>query len=177
MAIHVANDGVIYKDEVETILLKKNSQAKQQSVLILVPLLLGLDSVNPVYFESLKRFFEIPNNIGIAGGRPKSSLYFIGTEGDNLIYLDPHYTRPAIEPKDVLSYTQTDLLSYHCDVVRLLPIESADPSCVVGFYAKNIAEFHRLCVDLEGLTSGGTPIFTISETRPDYTSEEYASDF
>ena len=34
--------------------------------------------------------------MGIAGGRPSSSYYFVGSQADNLFYLDPHHARPAI---------------------------------------------------------------------------------
>jgi hypothetical protein len=40
----------------------------------------------------------------ISRGRPKSSLYFIGVEGENLIYLDPHYIRPTVPLMDSESY-------------------------------------------------------------------------
>lgn len=34
--------------------------------------------------------------MGIAGGRPSSSYYFVGSQADNLFYLDPHHARPAV---------------------------------------------------------------------------------
>lgn len=34
--------------------------------------------------------------MGIAGGRPSSSYYFVGSQANHLFYLDPHLTRPAI---------------------------------------------------------------------------------
>lgn len=34
--------------------------------------------------------------MGIAGGRPSSSYYFVGAQADCLFYLDPHHARPAI---------------------------------------------------------------------------------
>ena len=34
--------------------------------------------------------------MGIAGGRPSSSYYFVGVQADNLFYLDPHHARPAV---------------------------------------------------------------------------------
>lgn len=113
LSIHVANDGALYKDLVAERLKEKNNQGQTQSVLILIPLRLGIDNLNPIYISAIKNFFEIPNCCGIAGfplinlnfsGRPNSSLYFIGIEGDNLIYLDPHTNRPTVPLMDIQSY-------------------------------------------------------------------------
>ncbi|CDZ96406.1 Cysteine protease required for autophagy-Apg4p/Aut2p [Phaffia rhodozyma] len=65
-------------------------------VLILVNVRLGLDGVNPIYHETVKNLFTFPQSVGIAGGRPSSSYYFLGYQADSLIYLDPHHTRPAV---------------------------------------------------------------------------------
>ena len=50
-----------------------------------------------------------PQSVGIAGGRPSSSYYFVGSQADNLFYLDPHHARPAIPlrppPTDVVLNT------------------------------------------------------------------------
>jgi cysteine protease ATG4 len=40
--------------------------------------------------------FQFPQSVGISGGRPSSSYYFVGTQADSLFYLDPHHTRPVI---------------------------------------------------------------------------------
>lgn len=65
-------------------------------VLVLVGIRLGLDGVNPIYHDSVRDLFTFPQSLGIAGGRPSSSYYFLGFQGDALIYLDPHHTRPAV---------------------------------------------------------------------------------
>jgi cysteine protease ATG4 len=44
----------------------------------------------------LQALYTFPQSIGIAGGRPSSSYYFVGSQADNLFYLDPHHARPAI---------------------------------------------------------------------------------
>ena len=44
-------------------------------------------------FQALYTF---PQSIGIAGGRPSSSYYFVGSQADNLFYLDPHHARIAV---------------------------------------------------------------------------------
>ncbi|KAG8733088.1 Cysteine protease atg4 [Ceratobasidium sp. 423] len=67
-----------------------------RAVLILVNIRLGLDNVNPIYYDALKSLFQFPQSVGISGGRPSSSYYFVGTQADSLFYLDPHHTRPVI---------------------------------------------------------------------------------
>ncbi len=43
-------------------------------------------------------------NLGMAGGRDFSALYFVGlSDNDNLLYLDPHYVHDAIPLKYVTS--------------------------------------------------------------------------
>ncbi|KAG6863999.1 hypothetical protein C0991_001174 [Blastosporella zonata] len=41
--------------------------------------------------------YTFPQSVGIAGGRPSSSYYFVGSQADNLFYLDPHHARPTIQ--------------------------------------------------------------------------------
>ena len=55
--------------------------------------------------------YRFPQSVGIAGGRPSSSYYFVGSQADNLFYLDPHNVRPTIPlrppPVDVGDNTDT----------------------------------------------------------------------
>ena len=46
--------------------------------------------INERYIPQLKEVLKWPQSIGIVGGRPSSSLYFVGCQGDQVIYLDPH---------------------------------------------------------------------------------------
>jgi len=40
--------------------------------------------------------FTFPQSVGIAGGRPSSSYYFVASQANSLFYLDPHLTRPTL---------------------------------------------------------------------------------
>lgn len=46
--------------------------------------------VNERYIPQLQQVLTWPQSIGIVGGRPSSSLYFVGCQDDQVLYLDPH---------------------------------------------------------------------------------------
>lgn len=54
-----------------------------KSLILLVPLRLGTEKLNPIYNDCLKAMLSLDNCIGIIGGRPKHSLFFIGYQGGN----------------------------------------------------------------------------------------------
>ncbi len=88
--MYVAQDGILYTNQVVKELVQDRS-GNSKGVAILIPILLGLDSLNSIYHENIKvsllspdyfkKCFEIPSCIGIAGGRPNSSLFFTGYQG------------------------------------------------------------------------------------------------
>uniref|UniRef100_A0A804RHW1 Cysteine protease n=1 Tax=Zea mays TaxID=4577 RepID=A0A804RHW1_MAIZE len=59
-------------------------------ILLLVPLVLGLDKINPRYIPLLKETFMFPQSLGILGGKPGTSTYIAGVQDDRALYLDPH---------------------------------------------------------------------------------------
>lgn len=122
-----------------------------KSVLILITLRLGIDSLHPTYYPALKACFELPSFVGIAGGRPNSSLYFIGLEGNELIYLDPHFSRCALETKSLRNYTKDDFNTYHCQTPRRIHISNLDPSMVLGFYCQTKQDFDLFCEQIQAV--------------------------
>ncbi|CAL1697204.1 unnamed protein product [Somion occarium] len=105
LGIYVAADGgTIYESDVFAASHsgmaspRRGSQKSwgDRAVLVLIGHRLGIDGVNPIYYDTLKELYTWPQSVGIAGGRPSSSYYFVGSQADNLFYLDPHHARPAI---------------------------------------------------------------------------------
>ncbi|KAJ4412027.1 Cysteine protease atg4 [Gnomoniopsis sp. IMI 355080] len=114
--------------------------------LILVGTRLGIDKINQVYWEALTATLQMPQSVGIAGGRPSASHYFIGAQragddhepGSFLFYLDPHNTRPALPfHDDVTQYSDEDINSCHTRRLRRLHVREMDPSMLIGFLIKD----------------------------------------
>ncbi len=63
----------------------------------------------------LQAVLRFPQSVGIVGGRPSSSLYFVGYQGDSVIYLDPHDMQPVGGSSKLLAA----LALFQADVGRL----------------------------------------------------------
>jgi cysteine protease ATG4 len=61
------------------------TNAKWKSLILLVPLRLGTDKMNLIYGDCLKSMLSLEHCIGIIGGRPKHSLYFVGYQGKKVL--------------------------------------------------------------------------------------------
>lgn len=100
-----------------------------------------LSQVNPLYLPQLKQALTFPQSVGIVGGRPGSSLYFIGHHEDRLLYLDPHDTQPVLPLPTAAS-------TYFCGAVRLMPMATMDPSLAIGFLCAGQGEHRQLAAGL-----------------------------
>ncbi|PSS17527.1 Cysteine protease [Actinidia chinensis var. chinensis] len=140
-------------------------QANWTPVLLLVPLVLGLDKVNPRYIPLLGTTFTFPQSLGILGGRPGVSTYIVGVQDEEAFYLDPHEVQPAVNiRRDDL---EADTSSYHCNILRHVPLDSIDPSLALGFYCRDKDDFDDFCDSASELAdqSKGAPLFTVTQIR------------
>jgi cysteine protease ATG4 len=122
MAVHIVSgseDGerggapiLCIEDATKSCLEFSKGQSEWTPIILLVPLVLGLDSVNPRYIPSLVATFTFPQSVGILGGKPGASTYIVGVQEDKGFYLDPHEVQQVVtvnkETPDV------DTSSYHC---------------------------------------------------------------
>lgn len=141
--------------------------ASQQdpAVIVLLPLLLGLGKINERYVPQLQQVLTWPQSIGIVGGRPSSSLYFVGCQHDQVIYLDPHQAQqtPAQAGEPSTYFSQT---------IRMMPLASIDPSLAIGFYCRTLDDGLDLLQRLSQLEkeSQGAPLVSIvdGQTGPNW---------
>lgn len=137
LKVYLASEqgGTIYEDSVLEI---ARSAAGFSPLLILVPQRLGHERINPKYYPSLGALFEMPQFMGIAGGRPSSAHYFFAKQEDNLFFLDPHTDRPSIPyHEDPSRYESTDLQEVHTQRIRRMPMKDLDPSMLIGFLVRD----------------------------------------
>ncbi|KAJ7074899.1 hypothetical protein B0H15DRAFT_956948 [Mycena belliarum] len=201
LGVSLAIDGVLYQTSVfeasHTAVLSDSDSENgslawgDRPVLLLLGLRLGLDGVNPIYHETIKRLYTFPQSVGIAGGRPSSSYYFVGSQADGLFYLDPHHSRPAVplrplsrvttdkdmddvaEQHFASAYTAQELQTFHCDKVRKMPLGGLDPSMLIGFLCRDAeewADFRKRVVELP------RAIFSVQEEPPSWPSVDLGGD-
>lgn len=118
------SSGDVYEEEVEE-LLGKNENGK---ILLLLGVKLGINGINEYYWDEIKEILGSEFSVGIAGGRPSSSLYFIGYRNNELIYLDPHNPQPSVQPgNESLFYESCHTVNY-----GKLSLSDLDPSMLIG---------------------------------------------
>ena len=145
--------------------------------LVLVPLVLGVDRViNERYVPTVAATLRVKQSLGVLGGKPGASLYFVGAQGDRLFYLDPHVVFPC-EPGPVSktngSSTSADAeknasaTPRACDDALHVDARELDPSMVLGFYCRTRGDLDELCLELELLQrrAGAAPLLTVASAR------------
>ena len=149
------------------------SKAGWTPVLILIPVKIGRDQkINPIYGQCLKSFLATDTCVGIIGGKPKHSLYFVGFQVS--LYFAIFFFKKGKKKTNVfqqlyefLSKFQDDnlihldphlvqdgvdifkedfdLQSYHSKTPRKLPLNKMDPSCCIGFLIETEHQFDGWC--------------------------------
>nr|CCA19140.1 cysteine protease family C54 putative [Albugo laibachii Nc14] len=141
----------------------------QKSLLILIPLRLGLDSINPRYLPAIQRVFEFPQNVGIIGGKKGHSVYFVGTFDSKLQLLDPHDIHPTADLNTAFP-TATHLRTVHSRLPLEMSLGSIDPSLALGFYCSDRKDYLDFVDRVDRVQSelGGALPFSIAKARPNY---------
>ncbi|KAL4235774.1 Cysteine protease atg4c [Mactra antiquata] len=143
-----------------------SKQEWTRSVIILIPVRLGGEEFNTIYSSCIKNLMAEECCLGLIGGKPKHSLYFVGWQEDKLIYLDPHFCQDNV---DILK-RDFKIESFHCYSPRKVSLSKMDPSATVGFYCRTKEDFEKFVAHTEQmvLPSRGTgvyPMFVFNEGK------------
>lgn len=149
LSVYIGSDsGDIYENDVFKV--AKDDTGVFQPVLILLGVRLGVENINKLYWNSLKSILQSSQSVGISGGRPSSSHYFFGFQGDYLFYLDPHFPQQALLHEDKLEnsvsesteiVSSLDIQSVHTKKLRKIHLSEVDPSMLLGFLIKDESEW------------------------------------
>ncbi|KAI5967705.1 ATG4 [Candida margitis] len=136
--VYISENADLYDDGVEELFNKALTP-----LLLLFPVRLGIDQVNKYYYHSILQLLASKFSVGIAGGKPSSSFYFIGYENEqDLIYFDPHLPQVAESP--------INLSSYHTVNYSKLNVGQLDPSMMIGILLgtmNDYIEFKSECTE------------------------------
>ena len=128
------------------------SQVWNDGLLLIINMRLGVDSINPEYFDAFCDDLRSENCVGALGGHPSRALYFVGTfldsSGSKVIALDPHVTHPSLtdddRSEDFPSSEFQNLI--HSNTFLGANLQDLDATVSFGFYFKD-AEAFRSWID------------------------------
>jgi len=127
----------------------------------------------------LQDYFTLPQSIGIAGGRPSSSYYFVASQADDLFYLDPHHSKPSIpiwiadgaasRRRRGSDWTREEVDSFHSNQIRKLRLTDLDPSMLIGYLCQKEDDWTDLVARFERATKDNQEVlFHIAKRRPQW---------
>uniref|UniRef100_A0A0M3I7Z1 Cysteine protease n=2 Tax=Ascaris TaxID=6251 RepID=A0A0M3I7Z1_ASCLU len=140
LRMYCVTDGMLIQSEVAQL-----SEQFRVPVLIVVYVQLGCHTISDCYRKHLISFLSLRNTVGIIGGRPRRSLYFIGSyDNKSLIFLDPHIAHAAIPPSSL----QASWQAFHCADFSKMPLDEIDPGCALGFLVLSKNDYESTIKDL-----------------------------
>ncbi|PRT54698.1 putative cysteine protease atg4 [Wickerhamiella sorbophila] len=163
LAVYISDGMNVYEKALLKVATGSSDETDEwQSVLVLCGLRLGIDTVNPVYFDGLRSLLDSPQTVGIAGGRTATSHYFYGYQNDRLFFHDPHDPSPALK----YGVDRSLLESVHSRRLRELPFTETDPSMLAGFILKSREDFESWKTQMMSLPASNRAINITDEPAP-----------
>lgn len=163
LEVVVAGDGTVVRSDVTSAL------QSGRSVLLLIPLMLGIGAVSQSYRESVLNTFELPSSVGVVGGKPSHSLYFVGHQKDLTFFLDPHVVQAAFVSESTLGYPSGPR--------GTAPIDSWDPCLMLCFLfsvEKDFADWEAAFAVIHPKSE--YPMFSVVKSQPTVRMPECSCD-
>eukprot|EP00298_Acanthocystis_sp_HF-20_P002934 c13315_g1_i1.p1 GENE.c13315_g1_i1~~c13315_g1_i1.p1 ORF type:complete len:398 (-),score=121.63 c13315_g1_i1:44-1237(-) len=146
--VYVSQDAVIYEDEII-----ECSKNWTKPVLLLIPLRLGLQFIEPSLAQMAAETLTLPQSLGIIGGKKSTSFYFVGKQENNLLFIDPHYPQSTV-PMDNFSFE-----SFHSSQLAQIKLTEMDPSLAIAFLCRSQQDLDEIRAYTE---YDGRSIFALS---------------
>ena len=108
--------------------------------LIFLSIRLGINTIDEIYFNSIKNIFNCKECIGFIGGKSYKASYFIGCDENNIFYLDPHQAQDSIIPP----INENNIQTYLSKNLFQLSIKNLQPAMTIGFLFRDLNEFKDL---------------------------------
>lgn len=166
LVVHVALDQQLATDDIDDLCDVDDSF---KPLLLIIPLRLGLDVINPIYIDALKKCLEFEESLGIIGGKPNQALYFIGYVGNEALYLDPHTVQRSgnVGNKENTNEIELDE-SFHQKYATRINFQQFDPSIAVCFLCKTKSEYENLLINFQTqiIDAKMQSLFEITKSRP-----------
>jgi len=163
LSVYVSDDGAVYMDQATKIAAGEDHMWKP--LLIVIPLRLGLDSINEIYYPSILETFKFKQSLGILGGKPRASLYFVAAQDDSVFYLDPHALQATVSTEGEFKAD-----TYHCAIPKKAHVSEIDPSLALAFYCRTKMDFDEFCEKSNELNNHhkDAMLYTIASHAPNY---------
>mmetsp|Transcript_23399 Transcript_23399/g.54351 ORF Transcript_23399/g.54351 Transcript_23399/m.54351 type:complete len:590 (-) Transcript_23399:1147-2916(-) len=157
----------------------------ETSLLLLIPLRLGLKTFNDQYSTVLANVFGLKQSVGVLGGRPRGARWFYGasSDGQKLFGLDPHTIQGAPQrrtvttsngsTKQVIAFTEHFLRSIQTTDPEVMELKRVDPSLALGFYCADRKDFDDLCTALQKFQKENPEcpdLCSFADSVPDYSA-------
>ncbi len=126
----MSENGDVYEDGLFKL---SGSDGNFTPILVLFAVRLGVGGIHPIYWDFLKLCLQTKQSVGIAGGRPSSSHYFVAFQNDMFIFLDPHETQQAAKLESTEACSNEAAATFHTRSLHWIHLQNMDPSMVIGF--------------------------------------------
>ena len=154
--------------------LNDNKYIMKKCGLIFISTRIGITKITNEYYCSLKNLFECKECIGIIGGQTNLAHYFIGyNDKGDLIYLDPHVTRDAVNELNENSIINDYLIKN----LHEISIDDMSTALSVGFLFRNSDEFEDFLLFLENYSKKNYPCFGYLKKKIEVDINQYENLF
>ena len=131
----LTNDDILIDNEKKYVLKK--------GCIIFISFRLGIKEIHPDNIDKIPNLFlQLHNNIGFISGKDNKAFYFIGLNGKELMYIDPHLNQPSIKGN------LNDITSYDVKDIFIMDIKDISSELSTGVLINTISDLKTFFTDI-----------------------------